>query len=94
MTTMNSREAAESVALEALSFLTRDAERIAGFLANAGIGPDRLRDVAGEPGFLAAVLDYLLADEPMLLIFSQDSGIAARSIPAARMALGDPERPF
>lgn len=94
MTNLNSREAAQAVAIEALSFLARDPDRISGFLANAGIGPDRLRDVAREPGFLAAVLDYLLADEPLLLMFAEDSGISARSVPAARMALGEPDKMF
>jgi hypothetical protein len=94
MTNTTSREAAEAVAVEALSFLARDADRISGFLASAGIGPERLREVAREPGFLAAVLDYLLADEPLLLMFSEDSGIPARTVPAARMVLGNPEKPF
>ncbi len=94
MTSMNSREAAEAVAIEALSFLARDPGRISVFLANSGIGPDRLRDVAREPGFLAAVLDHLLADEPLLLMFAEDSGISARAVPAARMALGNPEKTF
>ena len=88
MSNMTSRQAAEAVAIEALSFLARDPERIARFLANSGIGPERLREVSREPGFLAAVLDHLLADEPLLLMFAEDSGVAARSVPAARMALG------
>jgi len=92
--TTTSRDAAEAVAVEVLSFLARDPERIAGFLATAGIGPERLREVAREPGFLAAVLDYILADEPLLLIFSEASGISPRSVPAARMAFGDPEPLF
>jgi hypothetical protein len=89
MSSINSRQAAESLALEALSFLARDAGRIAGFLANAGVGPDQLREVAHEPGFLVAVLDHLLTDEPLLLMFSEDSGISPRAVPAARMVLGE-----
>lgn len=88
MQSLTSREAAESLALSALSFLARDPERIAVFLANAGIGPTDLRQIAREPGFLAAVLDHLLADEPLLLIFAEESGIPPRAVPAARMAFG------
>ena len=94
MTDMSHRDAAESLALEALSFLARDPGRIERFLANSGIGPDRLRDAAMEPGFLAAVLDHLLTDEPLLLMFAEDSGMAPADIPVARRALGSAREPI
>jgi hypothetical protein len=88
MRVTDNRVEAESLALEALSFLARDAARIESFLAKSGIGPNQLRDVAGEPGFLLAVLDHLLADEPLLLMFSENAEIDPDRIPAARELLG------
>ena len=43
------REAAEKLAVEALSFLASDPERIGRFLALSGLGPGDLRRIAGEP---------------------------------------------
>lgn len=89
MTDITPRDAAESVALEALSFLSQDPDRVAQFLANAGIGPHQLRDAAREPGFLTAVLDHLLSDEPLLLMFAENADMPPTSIPKARQVLVD-----
>ena len=88
------RDAAETLALSALSFLARDPDRIAAFLSQTGIAPDQIRDAADQPGFLKGVLDHLLADESLLLMFADDCGFEPGSVPAARAALGAPERPF
>jgi Protein of unknown function (DUF3572) len=79
---------AESLAIEALSFLARDSTRIAAFLETSGLGPDHLRDAVREPGFLAAVLDHLMMDEPLLLMFSENAEIDPNTVPAARRVLG------
>ncbi|MEJ8573414.1 DUF3572 domain-containing protein [Microbaculum marinum] len=89
MTSLSHRDAAEALALQALSFLAREPERIARFLANAGIGPEQLRQAAGEPGFLGAVLDHLMSDEPLLLMFSEDAGLNPTAVAAARRVLMD-----
>ncbi|MDU1691848.1 MAG: DUF3572 domain-containing protein, partial [Bradyrhizobium sp.] len=52
----NPREVAEIVAVQALSFLAGDPERIGRFLAETGIGPETLRSSAADPNFLASVL--------------------------------------
>lgn len=85
-----SREAAEALALQALSFLARDPQRIGGFLASSGLDPDQLRLAAQEPGFFAAVLGHLMSDEPMLLMFAEDAGVEPRAIPAAHRMLNGP----
>jgi hypothetical protein len=87
MTSLSHREAAEALALEALSFLARDPDRIARFLANAGIGPDQLREAAREPGFLGAVLDHLMSDEPLLLTFTESSGLKPNAVLTAHQIL-------
>ena len=87
MTSLSHRDAAEALALQALAFLARDPDRIARFLADAGIGPDQLRQAAGEPGFLRAVLDHLMSDEPLLLVFSEETGLKPTAVPTARRVL-------
>ncbi len=64
------RETAESLAIEALSFLAAEPARLGRFLALSGIGPDQLRSASREPGFLAGILDHIAADEPLLLLFA------------------------
>ena len=87
MNSLTPRDAAEALALEALSFLARDPDRIARFLANAGIRPHQLRQAAGEPGFLGAVLDHLMSDEPLLLMFTENAGLEPRAVPNAHRVL-------
>jgi hypothetical protein len=89
------REAAEQVAVAALSFLASEPDRLSRFLSLSGLGPQNLRAAAADPAFLSSVLDYLLADEPLLLAFAADQGQAPESVATARRALGglSPEPP-
>lgn len=64
------RQSAEALAIEALSFLAADAGRIGRFLALSGIGPDQLRAASREPGFLAGILDHIAADEQLMMLFA------------------------
>lgn len=88
------REVAEIVAIQALSFIAGDGERLGRFLAETGIGPETLRASASDPHFLAGVLDFVLRDDATVSAFSESSGHHPTTISAARMALGDslPER--
>ena len=64
------KEAAEGLAIQALTFLAGEPERLGRFLAATGIGPTEIRAAAGEPGFLAGVLDYLAADDRLIAAFA------------------------
>jgi hypothetical protein len=88
------REVAEIVAIQALSFIADDGERLGRFLAETGIGPETLRASASDPHFLAGVLDFVLRDDATVSAFSESSGHYPTTIAAARMALGGslPER--
>lgn len=66
---------AEVIALKALTFLLSSGERASRFLKLTGLSPDDLRAGAGDRDFLAGVIDHLLADESMLIMFSQDNDI-------------------
>jgi hypothetical protein len=85
-----SREAAEALAIQALSFLAEEPERLGAFLAASGIAPDAVRDAARAPGFLTGVLDHMLGDEPLLVAFADSAGLDPASIARARRALGKP----
>ncbi len=81
-------EAAEGLAIQALSFIAGDADRLGRFLAITGIGPAEIRAAATEPGFLAGVLDYVAGDERMVTEFATEVGLDPSYIGIARAALG------
>jgi uncharacterized protein DUF3572 len=83
-----SPEAAEGLAIQALSYLAGDQERLERFLAITGVGVDQIRDAAGEPGFLAGVLEYLASDEQTAAAFSAEAGCGPSDIARAHHALG------
>lgn len=86
---------AETIAIHALAFLAGDLERLERFLALTGLSPDDVRAAAGDPGFLAAVLEHTTHDETLLMTFSANAGIAPEAVEAARIKLGrrhDPGR--
>lgn len=78
---------AESLAIQALAFVASDPELLPRFLAITGIEASAIRRAAGEPGFLAGVLEFILAHEPTLMKFSEETGIAPASVAAALRAL-------
>jgi hypothetical protein len=84
------REVAEIVAVQALSFIAGDPERLGRFLAESGIGPETLRTAAADPHFLAAVLDFILRDDGTVKAFAEVSQLHPTSIAAAHQALSDP----
>ncbi|MFO0993645.1 MAG: DUF3572 domain-containing protein [Hyphomicrobiales bacterium] len=85
--TSQSAPDAEAIALNCLGFLAEDGERLGRFLALSGISPQSLRAQASEPSFLAGVLDYLLADEKLLLAFSETQGLKPEAVIGARRRL-------
>ena len=62
---------AEAIALSALSYITGDEEVLGRFLATSGLEPGTIRAAAASPGFLAGVLDYVAADEPLLIALAK-----------------------
>jgi hypothetical protein len=80
--------AAEGVAIQALSFIAADGERLGRFLAVTGIGPAEIRAASGEPGFLAGVLEYLAADDRLVAAFAAEAALNPADIAKAHVALG------
>ena len=82
------QEAAEALAIQALTFIAADGERLGRFLALTGIGPGESRAAAQEPGFLLGLLDFVSQDEALLTEFAQANGFAPEDIGKAQAVLG------
>ncbi len=82
-----SRETGHELAIAALGFLAAEPDRLSRFLGLSGLGPNNLRAAAADPGFLASVLDYILADEPLVLGLAAEIGEPPERIAAARRAM-------
>jgi hypothetical protein len=80
-------DAAEAIAIEALAFVAADCVRLGRFLSLTGISPDALRDEAGAPHTLQAVLEHLADDESLLLVFAATARCAPEEIEPARALL-------
>lgn len=81
------REEAEALAIRALGFVAADPELLPRFLAITGIEAHSIRRAAGEPGFLAGVLQFILAHEPTLLRFAEETGTPPDAVGKALRAL-------
>ena len=81
------RERAETIAIAALTFLAKDLDRLGRFVALTGLGPEALKLNATRPEFQAGVLEYLMTDESLLLVFAAESGLEPTAIRAAAQAL-------
>lgn len=75
------------VALGALAATLADPRRAERLLALTGIGPDDLRERAGDADLLAAVLRFLENHEPDLVEIAQMIGVKPGDLVAAREAL-------
>ena len=76
-----------ALALAALAATVTDVRRAQRFLELTGIGTDELRRRANEPSLLAAVIRFLEGYEPDLLSVSEQIGVKAEALVAARRAL-------
>jgi len=79
---------AEAIAVQALTFIATDAERLVRFLAMTGLRPEGIRAAAADPAFLVAVLRHVAGWEPDLLAFAEAASIAPADIRSASLALG------
>lgn len=80
-------EQAEIFALEALGWLLGNEELLPVFMGSTGVGADELRGNAGDPAFLASVLDFLMLDDAWVVGFCDSVGAPYDRPMAARMAL-------
>lgn len=89
------RDEAEAIALQGLVFLSGDNSRIARFLSLTGLDAAEVRRNAQEPWFLAAILDHLMSDESLLLVFCAENSIdPALAGPARRLLAPEADEAF
>jgi hypothetical protein len=62
-----SREEAEEIAIGALAYIAGDVELTRRFLGLSGLEAGDLRRAAGDPAFLAGVLEFVMGHEPVLI---------------------------
>ena len=82
-----SRDEAETMAIDVLTFLAADETRLRRFIGVTGLEPSSIRSEASSTDFLIGVLDFLMNDESMLLVFAAHKNIDPGHISAARHAL-------
>ncbi len=87
-TSRPTREAAETLAIQALAFIAEEPQSLRRFLDISGIAVEQIRAASREPGFLAGVLEHMLADESLLIAFAQSAGIDPAEVARAARALG------
>jgi hypothetical protein len=81
------REKAEALALQGLTFLAGDAGRLSRFLTLTGMDPGQLRSWDGNSDVQAAVLEHLLADESLLMVFAAEADVSPADVAPAQALL-------
>ena len=80
-------EDAEAIAARALAFLASEPAQLARFLTLTGLEPADVRGRIGQPELLAAVLDHLARDEPLLLVFAASVQLSPEDVSRALSVL-------
>ena len=86
-TGMAPSEGAETLALQALAWLIGKDDLRPVFLGASGLSEADLRSRAGEPEFLASVLDFLVMDDAWIMGFCDAQGLDYEAPLKARAAL-------
>jgi hypothetical protein len=88
---------AETIALQGLTFLVGDPQRLVRFLSLTGLTPQDLKGFSRDPNLQMALMDYLLGDESLLLVFTSEAGVSPEVIAPAyellALAAGQTGRP-
>ena len=78
---------AETIGVEALSFMASNPEVLQRFLDVTGMEAGQLRSAAARPSFFVGLLDFILAHEPTVLDFAGAAGLDPAEIGMARERL-------
>ncbi|MFQ5626520.1 MAG: DUF3572 domain-containing protein [Methyloligellaceae bacterium] len=84
-----SPDAAQAIAIGALTFLTGDEARLSRFLGLTGWNPETLATPDSREAILATVLDHLMGDEDLLLTFTANHGLNPEDVALAQRTLSD-----
>jgi hypothetical protein len=81
------REDAETLAIRAVGFLAAREDLFLRFVTLTGMTVDQVRGQLAEPAVLGAVLDFVLADEALVLALVQELDVAPELPARARRLL-------
>ncbi|HAD24912.1 MAG TPA: DUF3572 domain-containing protein [Alphaproteobacteria bacterium] len=85
--TQKIREWAQSVALQALTFILSDTDHLGRFMDLSGLSPADLENRIDDPELLGGILDYLLMNEADLLNFCEAAELSPEQPAQARAQL-------
>jgi len=80
-------EAAQTIALQALTCLLSEPKHLSRFLAQTGFAPEDIRANAQSREVLEAALTVLLEDEALLLTFAANAGLPPQDVVEAHEVL-------
>ena len=83
---MSRQDSAETLALQALSWLAANEDLLPVFMGSTGLSPEELASRAGEAEFLGSVLDFLLMDDAWIMAFCDATGLRYDAPMLARAA--------
>ena len=81
-------EDAETTALNALGFLADSPRALEAFMAQSGVDITAIKARAADSDFLMAVLDFLMANEELLVDFCETRRIDPKAVQMALHTLG------
>ncbi len=81
------RQSAESLALEAFVWIAEQEDLLGAFLGSSGFDPHDIGAAVQTPEFLAAALDFLLAEDARVMAFCDARGMKYTEPMQARFAL-------
>lgn len=82
-----SAQQAEVIAIQALGWLSEQDDLLMTFLGATGSGLDDVRDRAGDPEFLASVMDFILMNDDWIRGFCDERSLPYDAIQHIRMVL-------
>ena len=81
---------ADAMAITVLSWLAGEPEFLSRFMALTGVDPSDLRAAAGNRGFLAGLIEFLMGHEPTLMAFCEATGTTPERVVRAHALLTGP----
>lgn len=91
---MMRQESAQTLALQALALLAGQDETFGAFLAATGTSAGEIRARADDPDLLVSVLDFVLAEDHLVLALASEAGVPPEAVARARAVLAGGEMPF
>src|SRR5262245_35624987 len=85
---------AESIALQALTFLAQNPDLLGEFLVETGIGPQDLKTHLKEPTLLGGILDFLINRPDVMMEYASHAALMPKDILLARLHFPGANREF